>query len=245
MSGNIDRDGWVLRIGGVAAVVGAVLGMVGNLIHPATPIDDPEGVAREIAESGAWVAIHITIILGIALMLGGLVAIQRTIRDGLAGAFAWIGLVGAVSGATIGLILVALDGVAARQLATEWAEASGAERDIALGLVTANETINFALASLFNIMFAAITFILYGLAVAFSNEFPKWLGWVAVVAGLLSVAAGMIQAFVGEPTDASRILTIIGPTVITVWLLAMGTLVIQKARETPTRSVGIATKGAA
>ncbi len=33
-----------VRIGGASAIVGAVLGMVGNLLHPVTPIDDPEGV---------------------------------------------------------------------------------------------------------------------------------------------------------------------------------------------------------
>jgi hypothetical protein len=35
------RSTWVLRIGSVAGIVGALLGMVGNLIHPATPTDDP------------------------------------------------------------------------------------------------------------------------------------------------------------------------------------------------------------
>jgi hypothetical protein len=35
--------GWVLRIGSTAGIAGALLAMVGNLIHPATPIGDPEG----------------------------------------------------------------------------------------------------------------------------------------------------------------------------------------------------------
>ncbi len=54
-----EHDRQVLRFGGIAAVVGAILGLVGNLIHPATPMDDPEGVARAIAESGGWIVIHI------------------------------------------------------------------------------------------------------------------------------------------------------------------------------------------
>jgi hypothetical protein len=38
-------------------------------------------------------------------------------------------------------------------------------------VVVAEESINFALASLFNILFAGVTFILLGLAVAWSGEY--------------------------------------------------------------------------
>lgn len=229
MSARGDRS--VLRLGGAAAVMGSVVGMVGNLVHPVTPIGDPEGVADVIAGSDGWVPIHLAIVLGIALMAGGLVAIRHAIQDGIGGVFARFGLVAGIIGATIGLVLVVLDGVAARQLAQEWAVAPAGEREVALALVHANETINFALASLFNFVFAAATFILFGLAVAASRRFPRWLGWVAVAAGVLSAAAGTIQASVGEPTEASRILTIIGPSVITAWLLVMGILLLREARH--------------
>src|SRR5918996_678988 len=209
MDGQAEEDRMVLRIGGGVAVVGALLGLVGNLIHPVTPIGDIEGVARVIADSDIWVPVHLVIVLGIVLMLGGLVAIGRSIRGGLAGALARFGYAAAVLGAAIGLILVILDGVAARQLAEEWASASTESRDIALGLVHANETINFALASLFNFV----------------------------------LVAGTIQASVGEPTDASRVLTISGPTIITLWLLVMGVLVLRKAGAVPVRSVVVEAGG--
>jgi hypothetical protein len=233
----------VFRIGGWAAIVGALLGMVGNLIHPVTPIDDPEGVARIIADSGIWVPVHLAILLGIVLMLGGLVAIRQSIREGVAGALARFGLVAAIAGATIGFVLIILDGVAARQLAEEWAEASSQEEAVALGLVHANETINFALASLFNFVFAAVTFILFGLAVALSAQYPRWLGWVAFLAGVLSIAAGLIQAYIGEPREASRILTIIGPSVITLWLLIMGVLLLRNERKVRVRTLSPAQGG--
>lgn len=245
MSGRSGGDLLVFRIGGASAVVGALLGMVGNLAHPVTPIDDQEGVARVIAESGIWVPVHLAIVLGIVLMLGGLVAIRLSIRHGLAGALARFGLIAAVAGATIGLVLVILDGVAARQLAQEWAAAPPEERDIALGLVHANETINLALASLFNFVFAAVTFLLFGLAVVLSDVYPRWLGWVAVLAGVLSVAAGTIQAYIGEPTGASRVLTIVGPSVITLWLLLMGILILRKKRDVPIRVAAADATGAA
>src|SRR6266540_70985 len=228
-----DEAHWVFRLGGASAIIGAILGGVGNLVHPVTPENDPVGVARVIADSDIWVPIHLAIVLAIFLMLGGLVAIYHSIRGGLPGALARFGLFAAVVGATIGLVLVILDGVAARQLAQEWASAAPGEKAAALGLVHLNETLNFALASLFNFVFAAATFILFGLAVALSRVYPGWLGWVVFVAGVASIGAGLIQALVGEPSTASRILTIFGPTVITLWLLIMGILLLRNERAAP------------
>jgi hypothetical protein len=220
---------WVFRIGSAAGIVGALLGMVGNLIHPATPTGDPEGVARAIADSDLWVADHLAIVLGLILMLGGLVAIAHSIQGGLPGALAQLGSVAAVAGITVGLILVTLDGLAAKQIAEAWTTAPPEEQAAALRLVLAEETMNFALAALFNILFAGVTFILYGLAVAWSRVYPRWLGWVVVVAGLGSVVAGLVQAYAGESTTVTRVLTIIFPTVITLWLVQMGLLLFRKA----------------
>jgi len=164
------------------------------------------------------------------LMLGGLLALYRSIPGGLARALAQFGWAAAIAGIAVGLVLVILDGVAAKQLADEWAGAPAEEQAAALRVVLANETTNFALASLFNILFAGATFILYGLAVALSDVYPRWLGWVAVTAGL---GAGLIQALAGEPTVASGVLTIIGPTVITLWLAVMGILLARLARGVP------------
>ena len=49
MAAPTTTAGWILRVGSYAGIAGALLGLVGNLLHPATPIGDPEGVARTIA----------------------------------------------------------------------------------------------------------------------------------------------------------------------------------------------------
>ena len=82
------------------------VGLVGNLLHPATATGDPEGVAHAIADSQLWVPDHLAIVLGLILVLGGLVAIARSIHGGLPGALARLGSVAAVAGVTVGLILV-------------------------------------------------------------------------------------------------------------------------------------------
>jgi hypothetical protein len=54
-------------------------------------------------------------------------------------------------------------------------------------------------------------------------------GWIVVVAGVASIGAGLVQGMTGEPTTLSRILTIIGPTVITLWLLTIGIMMARHA----------------
>ena len=60
---------WLLRTGSTAAIIGSLFAGVGNGVHPITPRDDPEGVARVIAEGDAWTLIHVVILVGILLML--------------------------------------------------------------------------------------------------------------------------------------------------------------------------------
>src|SRR5215211_4853092 len=223
------EEGGIFRIGSVAGILGALLAMVGNLLHPATPIGDPQGVARTIAQSETWVLVHLVIVVGLILMLGGLVAISRSIEGGVAGALAQLGSVAAVAGVTVGVVLVIVDGVAAKHLADAWEAATPEEAVAALQVVLAEEAINFALAALFNILFAGVTFILLGLAVAWSGEYPGWLGWVVVVAGVGSVAVGLVQAYTGESIGFTRIATIIFPTIITLWVVVLSVLLWGKA----------------
>jgi Domain of unknown function (DUF4386) len=226
-----SSEEWIFRIGAAAGIIGALLAMVGNLTHPTTPAasEDPEGLARTMADSGIWVPGHLAIVLGLILMLGGLVAISHSIRGGLPGALARLGYIAAVAGVTVGLVLLIIDGVAAKHLTQAWAVAAPEEQAAALQAFLAEEAINFALATLFYILFAGVTFVLLGLAVAWSRVYPRWLGWVAVVAGVGSVVVGLAQAHVGETNAVIRVPSIIFPTVITLWLVWMGVLLLRKA----------------
>ena len=230
MNHTRSEEGGIFRIGSAAGIVGTLLAMVGNLLHAATPIGDPEGVARTIAQSETWVLVQLMIVVGLILMLGGLVAISRSIEGGVPGVLAPLGSVAALAGVTVGVVLVIVDGVAAKHLADAWEAAPTEEAAAALRVVLAEETINFALAALFNILFAGVTFILLGLAaVAWSGEYPGWLGWVVVVAGVGSVLVGLVQAYTGESIGFTRVATIIFPTIITMWVVGMSVLGWRKA----------------
>jgi hypothetical protein len=231
MFSQTKPKGWIFKLGGGTAILGSLFAGVGNLLHPITPRDDPEGVAQVIARSEHWTVIHLIIIFGVIFMLAGLIAIRQMIEDGLPEVLARLGVYVGTIGTTVGLITVILDGVAAKTLADQWALGPESDKQIALAVVSANETINFALAGLFNMSFAGIPFLLLGIAVALSSAFPRWLGWTAAAAGSGSIAAGLVQAITGEPTITSLILTIIGPTVICLWLLVIGILLLRATDE--------------
>jgi hypothetical protein len=57
--------------------------------------------------------------------------------------------------------------------------------------------------------------------------YPRWLGWIVVVAGLRGAASGVIQAYMGTPTPFSIAIGIAAPTIITLWLLVMGILLVR------------------
>lgn len=225
---KLSAEGWGFRLGAGAAVVGSLLAMVGNLLHPVTPIEPSAGVARAIAESAGWVPIHLLIVAGLLLMFAGLVALGRSIKGGLAEALAHYSYVAVIGGITVGLLLVIIDGVAAKHLADVWASSPPEERAAALRLVLAEESINFAIASLFNILFAGVSYILLGLAIALSCVYPRWLGWLAAAMGLGCVGVGLMQALNGESTLLIKTLTIIFPTVITLWTALLGVLLWRK-----------------
>lgn len=229
MHNKADSTYWVLKIGGIAAIIGSVLGLIGNLVHPPTNGQSEAGVAHIIAHAGLWMPIHMVIVAGLILMLLGLTALCRSISGGLAGALSWFAHSAVIAGVVIGVLLVTLDGLAAKQLADAWAAAPADEKATALRIVSAEETFNFAIASLFNILFAGVAYILLGLAVASSRVYKKWLGGIAVVAGIGSIVAGSIQAATGASTEVIYVLTIIFPTIITLWTAYMGILMYQHA----------------
>jgi hypothetical protein len=136
-------------------------------------------------------------------MLGGLVAIQHSLAGGLPGVLAQFGLVAAIVGTTVGVILLTTDGLASKHLAEFWRSAPPELRASALASFRAEEGINFALLSPLNLVFAGFTFVLFGLAAALSKVYPRWLGWSAVVAGLGGAVSGVIQAYMGTPTPVS------------------------------------------
>ncbi len=69
-----------LKLGAVTAVAGAIILMVGTMLHPlgADP-GDPVAAFTEYAADDLWVGSHLSQFLGVALMFVGLVVLNRSV----------------------------------------------------------------------------------------------------------------------------------------------------------------------
>jgi hypothetical protein len=66
-----------------------------------------------------------------------------------------------------------------------------------------------------------LPFVLYGLAVVRSGSSPRLLGWVGILGGSVSLAAGLLQAYTGRSALAS-VLFVGGSMLVTLWMLILG-----------------------
>lgn len=229
MSIQTSEERWLYRIGGVSAVLGAVIGLVGNLAHPMTDAPGLPETAREIAASAIWIPLHFSLIVGFLLILGGLVAFQSSIEGPLARALGRLAIVFATVGTTVGVIILTTDGFAAPHLAEAWLSATPDQQPHALAAFQAEQAIDFALLSPLNLVFSGFTFAFFGVAAAVSENYPRWLGWIVVVAGVGGSLSGLIQAYMGEPTPISVAVGIGAPTIITFWVIWVGMLLFSRA----------------
>jgi hypothetical protein len=166
-------------------------------------------------------------------MLMGLAAISEVLKGSRSGAWARCGYLAAIVGLTIGITLMASDGMTAKYASEAWAQSSEPEKVAALAVAAMAEKISFGLVAMFNIFFAGFTYLFYGLAVASSVRFPHWLGWIAASTGVGAVVIGVVQAMSGTSSPTVEVLTIIFPTVITLWTAVLSIMILRGARLYP------------
>lgn len=215
----------LFRVGSVCAIVGAILGIVVNVLHPRTEeIAKPEALVQLVASSDIWVGDHIGILVAILLVVAGLSAVYRSVSGERSVAFARLGYAAAVVSASVFAVLAATDGIAEKALANAWASAPAAQKAAALGVAEAVAAVNIGLFSVAIIVFFGATFFLYGLAVATSAEYPAWLGWVAAALGIASALLGFVQAYQGPSVLVTNILFPLLSILETIWTLVIGVL---------------------
>lgn len=215
-----------LKIGGPCAMLGAAGIFFGNFLHPFLP-DDREGMLRLIASEPMWTVFHLpTMFFALAILLA-LAAISDSIIQGVAASLARMGRICAQAGLPVMLVGVAIDGFAFKTLADAWSRAAEGERTM---LLHAAEAIILAETGILHIwvtFFLGMTFILYGLAVAFSVAYPRFVGWLGIAGGagcLVSGVAGFLRLPLVIPFPVFG-------TVVLAWTFIMGALMIRRARS--------------
>ncbi len=216
------EDRQMLRIGSVSAVLGAILLVVTNILHPRDfEYGDTASHFADVAGSDIYLGDHIGLLVGALLMTAGLIAIARSLREGGGAAWAFFGLTSAVVSAGLMVVVIGIDGIAFVAAADELSGMSTAAfllEQIGLGLFT------MLIFFTFGVMYA-----LYGLAISLSDTYPKYMGWIALVGGIAGMTIGIVQAYEGPSDTLTNVLFPIVSVLLTVWVFAMGLFMWKKA----------------
>ena len=211
------------RIGGVAALVGALVFFVSGLFHPShsDPNDLPAAFA-EYVESPDWVGVHLAQLAGVVLIAVALVALAATFESGRAAAWARLGSAGAAISTAIYAANQGVDGIANHAADHRWASAAGAARASAFEAAFAVRQIEVALTSVFTLSLGS-TLCVFALAMLFSRRYPAWLGATGILGGLATVAIGLEQASGGFSPLSLNLFMVVGPVDLA-WVCITGVL---------------------
>ena len=108
-----------------------------------------------------------------------------------------------------------------------WSAAPASEKFATFQAALAVRQIEVGLASLFALV-SGIAFSAYGLAIAWSDTYPKWLGWIGIAAGMGTAVSGPVMAYTGFSALAMNISMPSGFLLI-VWLIVLGLLMWRRA----------------
>jgi hypothetical protein len=211
----------VARLGGAAAMAGAAVILVGNLLHPRTT--DFDGVEAELklaSDSGIWLFDHFLIAWGVALAFVGLMAITSYLDRGAGSTAARIARASAVGGVIVAYIAVSVDGMALKEVADNWAAAGGSESTLAAGDAVAN--VSLALFTALIGSLTGLTPLLVGTAQLWSKRFDAWVCYLGIAGGAVCLLVASIQFLAGPSNLVTNLLFSIGSLLVTVWLFMSG-----------------------
>ena len=205
----------MLRFAAAAGVTGVVLEIVMDQLHPAkAPPNDSAAAFLEYSRYGAWTAVHIGQFLGAFLLALMLLTIARlgVGRRGVTGVLATVGGLAALLYAAVFAVQMAVDGVALKGAVDRWVTATAAgEKQAAFLTASAVRDLEKGLAGFFQIL-GGTALLALGLSIAIGRLLPRWVGWVAVLAGAGLLAGGVVTAHTGFSSTASAVL--LGPSLL-------------------------------
>ncbi|MDO8484461.1 MAG: DUF4386 family protein [Candidatus Limnocylindrales bacterium] len=212
------------KMSGALFIAGAVIGLVGNALHPHTADPDAAATVQAIAQNGAWVSIHLAIIVAILLIIGGLVGLAELLKGTAGGPLARLGVAAALLGGAVVTVSTAIDGFVMKALAVSSAGASAPEADMAMRISIAVKEVDFGIWSTGMLVFFGAAFLCFGIAVFASRRFPGWIGPIAVVGAGGSAVAALIQIAATVEVQAAETIFLISSVLLTLWTLSVGVL---------------------
>jgi hypothetical protein len=226
----MNKEQKLMRIGAACAIMGVLIATISAMLGPRDlNFDNIHVVLQTFDANFGQLKIHgLGVSLGTLLILGSFVGLRWSITNGSAEVWARLGLVAAIvktgvhlTGAMMGgSVIPAFAG--SYMLLGETSDALWVGR----GLYIFYEAL---LAPTF--LTLATTILLFGIAVLKADNYPVWLGWLAIGSSIWT-AAGWIAFVVVGPIEAADVMLIFIPGFMMsmIWLFITGIYMWQNAK---------------
>lgn len=217
-----------LRVGAGAAVVGAVLALVGNLAHPRYSNLDDVVRFRKMAGSGVLTAADVILLVALACIVAGLMAVAESLEAGGSLGLARLARTAATVGGTTSLIQIGLETFGVIQAAKLFASAPQSNQVAAFWATSAIDHANTAMFATWTIVLLGVTPVLLGAAMWVGKVYPSWLAAGGVVGGLLCLGVGFVNLLRANQ-DPTVIPFFIGSLLVTAFVFGAGALLWKRA----------------
>lgn len=207
--------------------------ILSTMIHPSAedPFNHPL-VLAEYAHSELWVGIHIGQFAGTMMVfVGGFVTIYRLLANSESSITSLLGLIGfalAIITASTFAILQAIDGVALKFAVDSWMASPEEEgKETIFRVAEGIRWTEYGVNSVFRLLQGTVA-IVFGLAIAKSILFNKWIGVGGVIIGLITLSAGVevsYSAFAYPNFEGIRGISMI---IFLAWVVILGAAMLKK-----------------
>jgi hypothetical protein len=163
-------------------------------------------VFAEYAADAAWIATHLgQLFANFMILILATFAIYRSLveENENAGNWARLGMLTAALAMTVFAVDQGLDGIALKRAVDVWANAPAATKDIYFGTAEGIRWLEYGLNGMYNIL-QGMAVLFFSTAAVLSSVYPKWLGWLGII------ASGLARIIVGIATLTTGFSTLVG-----------------------------------
>jgi hypothetical protein len=225
MSEKVDAaKGTRLRVAGIALLVGGVVAIVVNVLHPRPP-ERTDEMLTLVASMPHWTVIHYMAAFATPLILSGLALLVTTLEDPKAHATGEVGRYVTALGAAAFTVAIVIDGYGYPRFARLWMGATGDERSTILWAASAIHTVDAALFPVWAGMFMGLGLVLIAAALWRSGEYHRSFAAAGILGGSMCF---VFAASVVFDTRVPLPLWPLGPAINALWMVALGAMLLRR-----------------
>jgi len=210
------------RLGAACAIAGSLLNWIANLLHPKDLVAyDSAAHFQTIAADWSWSLDHFLFVVVAALTLWGLIALSDSLLTTPGAYLARLSAHVAVIGTAIMAIFFVVDGFGMKAAAEIYLNAPATETVPALYTALLMSKLGLGTGSAYQVWYLGLLPILYAIAMLQGGGFPRWITLIALLGGVLGIAAGAGFFLAGFST--ASLLSFVGAqAILALWIFAAG-----------------------